>query len=201
MQDNPASVEFIPSGDSAGGAPKPRRRWSRRWELAFAAVALVVIALVQRGLRSDAPAAPTTGSPSSSASPSDALRNAHCPSEGFCFVTVEVPPAVPAALRDAVPGIRLGPATTVRAMGGILWYRQVSARVGNLKLIVQVVRPGSVIGTLAPARFDPDHGLVLVRKNVDGFVVQVQADAPRSAMPPTATLNRLARDRRLLQLD
>lgn len=204
--DSGDSVDFLSSPEPPQSPQSPPSRRSlfrnRRWELTLAALILAGIALWQTGFHSKSnpsasPAAAATSAVNTADPGPDALRDpARCPAVGSCATTANLPAEVVAAVRDAVPNARLGTASTIWVVGGGLWYRQMSARAGAVEFRVQVQRPVSATSARPPST--GTH--MYVRKQVPGFVVQVQAFGPRNALPSTATLERLAGDPRLVQL-
>lgn len=200
--DDRPRVEFVGAEESpvpaADFAPPAR---NQRWYLLLSAVVLAAVAVaVGHATKDDKKAAPSTTAtrnPAATSTPhtQPSTDPTHCPGKTSCAVTTLVPAATAAAIMHEFPDATVGPTATVQFPSLRIWFRQLSARVGPLNLVVRIQLQRADPATLGPSRTNTLE--TYVRADEHGYVVQIDADGPVPGVPDLRKLYRLAADPRL----
>lgn len=210
--------------------PRERRGWGRigrlRTDLVIGAVIIAGLVGLGRAMShgdgpTETPPSPTpsasvrtfgTGAPDSgsgllngSTTGATGSDPAACPTAFGCVVTdhasapqiAAILAAFPAALLQSVTSVQLGqPIEHPR-----LWFLQINARFGDRRLLVRLQRPTpGDLNRQGVVANGSDRRITFYENQLRRYHVMVQLDAPNALRPPTAQVQRLARDVRLLDL-
>jgi hypothetical protein len=183
--------------------PEPPRRAALRWLAGLVAAAVLVALVVARVAATRHEAAPEPTPSPGPVRPTSAAVYVYdptaCPNGSPCNVSSVLPSGALAALREhgahPVKAHTVGTFLQVASRNG-LWFRQVDAVAGPVRVQVIIERSAPRAGSQPTVSVDGPSGFVRVLTGP--FAVSVQFTGPAGYHPPMAAIRALAADPRLL---